>query len=106
MLASKIGAAESLTLAILMLVGICGSGCLADNAGERCVNTSTSCYDTASHTARTCTTTTCTYADGHTTTSVSVTIKKPPKGSGGVTKPTGVKAAPIVTGAPNKEKSK
>ena len=49
--------------------------------GERCTKTSTSCYDTVSHKARTCTTTTCTYADGHTTTSVSVELKAPTDGN-------------------------
>ena len=40
--------------------------------GKRCTKTSTSCYDTVNKKARTCITETCTFADGRTTTSVTV----------------------------------
>ncbi|HET7804574.1 MAG TPA: hypothetical protein VFL53_10055 [Pseudolabrys sp.] len=58
-----------------MLLGY-GSA-LADNKGERCTKSSVSCYDTKENKARTCVTTTCTYADGHTTTSVTVEMQGP-----------------------------
>ncbi len=63
--------------------------------GERCTKTSTSCYDTVQQKARTCVTTTCTYADGHTTTSVSVELENPQGGTGTGTKGKAAGAAPV-----------
>ena len=44
--------------------------------GKRCTKTSVSCYDAKEKKARTCITETCTYADGRTTTSVTVELQQ------------------------------
>ena len=69
------GAAQTLTLALLITAGGFSSAWAAGS--PHCTKTSTSCYDTVSKKARTCVTTLCTYADGHSTTSVSVEFKLP-----------------------------
>jgi hypothetical protein len=48
----------------------------ADDQGKRCTKTSVSCYDAKEKKARTCVTETCTYADGRTTTSVTVELQQ------------------------------
>jgi hypothetical protein len=48
----------------------------ADDKGKRCTKTSVSCYDAKQKIARTCVTETCTYADGRTTTSVTVELQQ------------------------------
>jgi hypothetical protein len=44
--------------------------------GKRCTKTSVSCYDAKEKKARTCVTETCTFADGRTTTSVTVELQQ------------------------------
>jgi hypothetical protein len=66
----------------------------ADNAGERCTVSAATCFDKVSQQQRTCTTTTCTYNDGHSTTSVTVEEKGPTPTNPG--KPIGGVAAPGV----------
>jgi hypothetical protein len=75
----------SLTFALLIFAGGFGSAWATEV--PRCTKTSTSCLDTVTHKARTCVTETCTYADGHTTTSVTVEAKVL-GGSTGPTHPT------------------
>ena len=53
---------------------VCGPA-FADE-GKRCTKTSVSCYDAKEKKARTCITETCTYADGRTTTSVTVELQQ------------------------------
>jgi hypothetical protein len=72
-----------LGLAILFPVLVIGNSSFADEKGKRCTKTSVSCYDSKTHQARTCVTETCTFADGHTTTSV--TVEMVGGGGGGAT---------------------
>jgi hypothetical protein len=48
----------------------------ADDKGKRCTKSSAPCYDTKEKKARTCVTETCTFADGRTTTSVTVELQQ------------------------------
>ena len=69
----NIATSRTLTLALLAFVGGFGSIGLAAEV-PRCTKSSVSCLDTKNQQARTCVTTTCTYADGHSTTSVTVEL--------------------------------
>jgi hypothetical protein len=86
----KSKADKTLALALLIFGAGFSSVCLADNTGERCTKTTTSCLDTVNKQVRNCVTTTCTYADGHTTTSTTVEMVGGAKTGGGGTQ-TGAK---------------
>jgi hypothetical protein len=60
------------TLALSLSPLLLTTNAFADDKGKRCTKTSVSCYDAKNKQARTCVTETCTFADGHTTTSVTV----------------------------------
>jgi hypothetical protein len=62
-------------LASTAVLLVCGPA-LADDQGKRCTKTSVSCYDAKQKKARTCVTETCTFADGRTTTSVTVELQQ------------------------------
>lgn len=62
-------------LASAVVLLVC-SPALADDKGKRCTKTSVSCYDAKEKKARTCVTETCTFADGRTTTSVTVELQQ------------------------------
>jgi hypothetical protein len=79
------------SLAFVVPILFANSPTLADKAGKRCTKTSTSCYDKVSNKARTCVTETCTYADGTSTTSVTVELQGGGGGGGGSAGTTTVK---------------
>lgn len=66
---------ETWLLAIAVVLLVCNP-VSADDKGKRCTKTSVSCYDAKEKKARTCVTETCTFADGRTTTSVTVELQQ------------------------------
>lgn len=82
----KVLSGVTLGMALLFPVLVTSGVALADEKGKRCTKTSTSCYDTVNKKARTCITETCTFADGRTTTSVTVEMVGGATGATGGTK--------------------
>jgi hypothetical protein len=83
----KVLSGVTLGMALLFPVLVTSGVALADEKGKRCTKTSTSCYDTVNKKARTCITETCTFADGRTTTSVTVEMVGGAGATGGTKKP-------------------
>jgi hypothetical protein len=92
----------SLGLTLLFLVG--GAGITLAAEGRVCTSSDDICYDTRTKTNRICTTKTCTYPDGHKTTTTTVNAL-PPNGGGtsGGNKATG--QGPIPTTGVNRAAS-